>query len=199
MKDDMNEKEPLEDIELTGEDNIDDPEPAEMEATTRAKVTQLRTKLKVCESEKKQLQDDLQRTKADFLNARKRLEEEKLRYAERQTTKHIEHLLPLCDSFAMAMSNKEVWEKVDPDWRKGVESIYQQLQKIMDSYAVELVHPLGEEFDPSKHEAMSEVAVTDETEDQKILAVIQPGYLRKIGEEYELIRPARVTVGVLKA
>lgn len=196
MRDEMNEKEPEVDIESTGEDNIDEPLIDEIEENTQAKIKNLQAKLKHCEAEKIRHLDDLQRTKADFLNAKRRLEEEKLRDKERVITDHIKKLLPLCDSFYMAMSNEEAWNAVNDEWRKGVESINTQLRKILQSYDVQEVNPLGEEFDPNQHEAMSEQTVANIKDDHKIVSVIQNGFIRKANDKYELIRPARVVVGI---
>jgi molecular chaperone GrpE (heat shock protein) len=58
-----------------------------------------------------------QRAKADLLNARKRDEEEKKEYIKFANERMIEDLLPVLQSFDMAMGNKEAWEKADKNWR----------------------------------------------------------------------------------
>jgi molecular chaperone GrpE len=196
MKDNTHEMEPQDDIELTGEDNIDDPELEEIERSSSNKIKTLQAKLKQCEAEKTDLQDNLQRTKAEFLNAKKRLEEEMIRENERAVEKHIQKLIPLCDSFQMAMSNAEAWNAIDAQWRKGVESIKNQLDKILQSYGVSELVPLDQDFDPNLHEAMAEVPVTEADKDHTVVAVIQNGYMREHNGRQTLIRPARVSVGV---
>jgi len=198
MKEDTRENEPEVDIELTGEDNMDEPLMEDVEATSHSKIKSLQAKLKACESEKTKYQDDLQRAKADFLNARKRIEDEREREKEKLIIKHIEKLLPLYDSFSMAMSNQEAWNAVGEEWRKGVESIYTQLQRLLNSYGVTEVDPTGQEFNPMEHEAMAEQPVSEEKDNHMIVSVIQKGFVRTIDGKTELIRPARVTVGVLK-
>jgi molecular chaperone GrpE (heat shock protein) len=44
----------------------------------------------------------------------------------------IDGLIPVLDSFELAMNNKEVWEKTDKNWRVGVESIAGQLKKSIE-------------------------------------------------------------------
>ncbi len=198
MKEDTHENEPEVDIELTGEDNIDEPLMEDIEESTRSKIKSLQAKLKAAEAERTKYQDDLQRAKADFLNARKRLEEEREREKDKLIVKHIEKLIPLYDSFSMAMSNQEVWNAVGGEWRKGVESIYSQLQRLLTSYGVEEVDPTGQEFNPAQHEAMVEQPVSDEKDNHIIMSVIQKGFVRTVDGKTELIRPARVAVGVLK-
>ena len=181
--------ESAEDIEMTDEvTEIDELELADVEENSKSKIKSLQTKLKDCEAEKKQHLDGLQRAKADFLNTKKRLEEEKVRAGERAMNDHIERLLPLCDSFTMAMSNTEAWEAIDDSWRKGMEAIYTQLQGILKSYNVVKVDPTGEQFDPNRHEALG--TEDSDLESETVSTVIQQGYERN----GEIIRPAKVVL-----
>ena len=185
------------DIEITDDiTDTNDPDLESIEMTEKDVIKILRTKLKACDAEKRDLLEETQRTKAEFFNARKRLEEEKNRDRERAVIKHVERLLPLCDSFQMAMSDKESWEKADDNWRKGIEGIYSQLQSLLTMYAVTTIDPVGEKFNPRRHEALSTVPVTDEKDNDSIMQVIQTGYeMIKADGEVELIRPARVIIG----
>lgn len=189
------EKEFQEEVELTGEDNATDPEIEEIEEISNDKLKDLREKLKVCEHDKMEHLENLQRAKAEFLNGKKRLEEEKRRDKERAENKLVEKLLPMADSFHMAMHDKEAWGAIDPVWRKGVEGIHSQLHNILDSYGVSEVSPAGEEFNPHMHEAMTNVPVDDKAQHNKVISVIQNGFVRKIDDKEELLRPARVTIG----
>ncbi len=197
----MNDKHEIEsqdDIELTGEDIIDDPELEEIESSNIQKLKKLQGKLKKCEEEKMEHLESLQRSKAEFLNAKRRMEEERERDKERAVTKQIEKLLPLADSFYMAMSNEKAWGAVDEQWRRGVESIHNQLNSILDSYGIVELSPIGETFDPNLHEAMTEIPVEDKSMDHKVVSVLQNGFVRKVGDTSILIRPARVTVGIFQ-
>ena len=186
------------DRELTTEDlEISEPDLETVEARERDIIHSLREKLKVCESDKRNILEESQRGKADFLNARRRLEEERKRDGERARIAHVEELIPLCDSFEVAMANKEQWEKVDPVWRKGIEGISAQLNNLLNSYQVKVLNPTGETFNPHLHEAISTFAVADTVKHDKVVAVVQRGYsLLKSDGTLELIRPARVVIGV---
>ncbi len=178
-------------------DNPDttDTELVDDEATAEQKLKALRTKLQAATDQNRELHEEIQRTKADFLNARKRLDEEQVRSRERDTIKHIEKLLPLADSFYLAMLDKAAWEKSDEKWRKGIEGIKNQLDSILRSYGVEAVNPIGQDFDPQRHEAMTMVPVNDTTQHHKVLSVMQLGYELRNGDTTTTVRPARVTVG----
>lgn len=173
----------------------DEDELENIEENCEATLKKIKLELKKCKAEKMNYLEDLQRAKAEFLNAKRRLEEERAVDKERAVTKQIEKLLPMCDSFQMAQSDKKAWDAIDATWRRGVESIYTQLQSILTSYGVEEVSPMGEEFNPQEHEAMTSVTVADMAQNNKIISVIQNGFRRTVGEKSELIRPARVIVG----
>jgi len=187
-------------IETTNDDTIEleETELIDEEEKSNDKLKKLREKVAQCEDEKKQLLDDLQRSRADFLNARKRLEEERARDHIRQRKAHVEELLPLCDSFEMAMSNKEAWEKTDEIWRKGIEGINNQLMRLLESYDVKVIDPKGTSFDPYRDEAVGTEVVEDEKLVDTIVTVLQRGYELQVDDTTEVIRHARVTTGVLK-
>ncbi len=167
-----------EDIEIEAEEEA---------ALTSKKMKDLRERLAVCEKEKRQSLEDLSRARADFLNGKKRNEEQLIRDRERITERHIEELFPLADSFQMAM-NDPAWTQADPKWQVGVSGIHTQLMNIFKNYGVEVIHPLGQEFNPHEHEALM-----DTGNNNTISAVIQSGY--KIGDR--VLRPAKVAVGTV--
>ncbi len=183
------------DVEITGmTDTPDDMDTIETESKAEDKIKALQAKLKAAEAEKTAAMEELHRNKADYLNARKRLEEDASAAKKRLEQKFIEELLPLCDSFAIAMQDEEVWNKVDEQWRKGVEGIHAQLGAILQRYNVQREDPIGAQFDPNRHEALSETTVDDEARHNTIIQVIQAGYYID-DEQHTLIRPARVVVG----
>lgn len=177
-------------VEATDDVIEDDPDLADVEAASAQKLKKLRTKLKECEVEKAEHQDALQRTRADFLNTRKRLEEQLKRDTERITEKHIIELLPLADSFDIAMQSPG-WEDCDETWRKGIEGIYAQLQQILKRHDVVAINETAVPFDPHLHEAVANEPVTDAKDADTIVRILQPGY--RMGER--VIRHARVAVG----
>jgi molecular chaperone GrpE len=185
------------DFDVEDEDNIEteELELEDEEATGVSKLKQLRQKIARLDEEKRQIMEDAAREKADFMNARRRLETERSLDKLRYTKKHIEALLPLADSFEMARADKEGWEKADETWRKGIEGIHTQLQKLFESYGVSVIDPHHETFDPYRHEAIGMSPVDDESLHEKVISVLQKGYEIKADDKMEVIRPARVTTG----
>lgn len=194
VNNDIENKEEIEDI-TDGVTDMTEPELEEIEDEEENKLKQLRNKLKLAEEDKRKALEELALAKADFLNARKRLDEDRKRGIVRQKIKDIEALLPLCDSFSMAMADKEVWEAADDRWRKGIEGIHSQLQQILSAHDVHEMDPTGDIFDPNLHDAIGTEPVDDESKEGTIVTVLQKGYVIDSDDTTETIRAARVTTG----
>lgn len=186
-------------IEITNEiENTIEPELEDIEANNNQKIKTLQAKLHKTETELRDLREDNQRIKADFLNAKRRIEDERALDRIRTLTSHVEKLLPIGDSFYLAQLDKDTWAKADEKWRQGIEGIHAQLNSLLESYHITAYDPTGELFDHHRHEALSLIPVTDTKLDNRILSVIQQGYEMNIGDTTKIIRPARVTVGELQ-
>lgn len=169
----------------------DEMELEQEEISSSNKMKELRDKLRTCEEEKMKNMEELQRIRADFLNSKRRLEEQLLRDKERAADKFLIELLTLADSFDTATADKNRWNSVDAQWRNGIEAIEAKLHSILKNSGITSIDPLGEMFDPAEHEAVSNIAVDSEEQIDKIITVLQKGYRRNT----DILRPARVVVG----
>ncbi len=157
-------------------------------------LKKLRERAKKAEAEKAEYLLGWQRAKADLINARKRDEEERKDFIKYANEGLIEDLLPVLDSFTMAFANKEAWEKVDKNWRMGVEYIYSQLLTALQNNNLKVIDPIGETFDPNHHVSLEMVAISDAAQDGKIIAVVQKGYELN----GKVVRAPKVKVGEFK-
>ena len=82
-------------------------------------LKKFRADLKVCKAEKAEYLTGWQKERADFLNYKKQEDERKASFSEAMRERIIMRFLTVLDSFNMAFANKEAWEKVDENWRKG--------------------------------------------------------------------------------
>ncbi|MCR4311246.1 MAG: nucleotide exchange factor GrpE, partial [Candidatus Taylorbacteria bacterium] len=139
-------------------------------------VADLKDKLAEALKEKQEYLDKWQRGMAEFQNARKRDAEDNDRFRKFATESVIADLLPVLESFNMAFSNKEAWEKVDSNWRTGVEYIAGQLKSTLESNGLKELNPLGEKFDPMLHEAVAYDEVDSKSKDHVITEVVNKGY-----------------------
>ncbi len=145
--------------------------------TAEAMVRKLKEKIKKLESEKTEYMDGWQRERADFINYKKRVEGEKIEVVKYANENLVVDLIPVLDSFEMAFANKEAWEKVDKNWRVGVEYIYSQLIKILGENGLKEMNPMGEKFDPKFHVAEEHIEIDDEKKDGFIVTVKKKGYM----------------------
>ena len=155
------------------------------------KVRQLKERIKELEKKNSELLDSWQRDKADFLNARRLDAENQKNFAKFAKEDITSELISVLDSFESAFKNKEAWEKVDKNWRVGVEYIHTQLINILGNHGISVLNPLGEKFDPSRDEAVENEKVKNENDDGKIIEVVNLGY--KLHEK--IIRAPKVKVG----
>jgi molecular chaperone GrpE len=153
-------------------------------------LKKLREDLKVAKKEKEEYLTGWQKERADFVNYRKEEDNRKVIYSEAVRERILTRFLSVIDSFNMAFANKEAWEKVDENWRKGIEYIYSQMNTVFEEYGVRVIGVEGEIFDPNIHQSIELVPTEKKELDHKISQVIQKGY--KLGDR--VIRAARVNV-----
>ncbi|PIR40051.1 MAG: nucleotide exchange factor GrpE [Candidatus Zambryskibacteria bacterium CG10_big_fil_rev_8_21_14_0_10_34_34] len=174
------------------EDVIFDNEEGESNPTFLVK--KLREKIKKLEDQNREYLIGWQKERADSINLRKRLDEEKKEYTKFAKEDIATELISVLDSFDSAFKNKEAWEKVDENWRRGVEYIHSQLINVLANHGVSIINPLGEQFDPNRDEAITMVTIVNEKEDGKILEVESVGY--KL--QNKIIRAPKVKVAEYK-
>ncbi len=166
----------------------------EAEMATPQIVKTLREKLKKAVEEKQEYLTNWQKDKAEFVNARRRDEESKQEFLKFANLGVIEELLPVLDSFDMAMGNKAMWESVSKEWRVGVEGIYTQLGNVLQKHGATAFGTIGDMFDPNLHHSIGLTETTDPSQEDKVAEVMQKGYT----VSGKVIRPALVKVFELK-
>ncbi len=168
---------------------VNDAAPAVKTVETGAIQKTPQTELEKVAAERDEYLAGWQRAKADFINAKKRMEEVMGEYRVMANEGLIEELLPVLQSFEVAFANREAWEKADKNWRTGVEHIYGQLRGILEQNGLTEINPAGQKFDPNIHQAIK----FEKTEAPKaglVLQVLEKGYM--LGKK--LMKPAKVIV-----
>ncbi len=117
----------------------------------------------------KELTDTLQRLQADFENYKKRVDKEKEQLKLVTTAKVIAQLLPMIDSFEIAVKNSGNQEQL----RKGVELLYAQFAAFLKNIGVKAIET--KKFDPTKHEVL--LQEEKDVEDDTITEELQKGYM----------------------
>lgn len=78
-------------------------------------------------------------------------------------------------------------------YKSGVELTVKQLSSVFDKFSIGEVNPVGEKFDPNKHQAISTVEADQEP--NTVVSVLQKGYT--LNER--VLRPALVMVAKAKS
>ncbi len=187
---DEEEKKPIDAPETEEDDVVDFEFNEDGEEDLKKTLKKLRADLKVAKKEKEEYLTGWQKERADFANYKKQEEDRKAMLSESMRERILTRFLSVMDSFNMAFSNKDAWNKVDEGWRKGVEYIYSQMSNVFEEYGVKSIGEVGEAFDPNLYESIDNVPAEKKEQDHTIAEVIQKGY--KLGDR--VIRPARVNV-----
>lgn len=132
--------------------------------------------------------DGWQRSKAEFINYRNRIEREQARMNEDSAARVIKRFLPVVDDLHRALQDRPQGN-AGAQWAEGIELIYRKLLNILENEGVTQMEALGQFFDPNLHEAISQVESPDH-ESGQIIEIIQQGYM--IGER--VLRAALVRV-----
>jgi molecular chaperone GrpE len=118
--------------------------------------------------------DGWQRARAEFANYRKRVEREREEIFRETTASVLKQLLPIIDDLERATQSIPE-DMADHTWTQGVVLIKQKLHTLLQGHGLEPIDPLGEAFDPARHEAIGTDDGT-EMESGHITTVLQKGY-----------------------
>ncbi len=127
-----------------------------------------------------------QRAQADFVNYKRRTEQEKEELSKFASAALVLNLLPVMDDLERAFAS--IPHNLDKlSWVDGIRLIERKLQATMEAHGLAPIKVLGELFDPNLHEA----AMHGKGEEGIVTEELQKGY--KLYDR--VIRPATVVVG----
>ena len=135
-----------------------------------------------------ELTADLQRTRADFENYRKRTEQEKISARQAGKMQAIMELLPVIDNIERALGYVPD-ELANNTWAQSVAGLVKNLDKSLEKLALKrIVATPGTAFDPELHQA---IAIDEADGDHEVIAEeLQGGYI--LGDS--VLRPSMVKV-----
>jgi molecular chaperone GrpE len=140
---------------------------------------------------KNELLGKLQRVTADYLNFQKRVPRQIADAIEYEKKNVIKTLLPVLDNLEHTLQNSAATQGAEV-LVKGIKIIYDQMVYTLKLHNVEQIKAVGEKFDPSLHEAITQKADPQHPADT-VLEELQKGY--KLNGQ--VIRPSRVVVNKL--
>jgi molecular chaperone GrpE len=159
--------------------------PASQAEPATADESTSQTEFDKLKAERDQLVDRLARLQAEFENARKRADRDRISDRDFATANVVEQFLPVVDNFELALKAEGSAEQL----RSGIELIVKKMEDVLRQLHVHAIPAIGVEFDPRVHEALGTVE-RDDLPDQHVAEEIRRGYkLRQ-----KLLRPALVRV-----
>ena len=149
----------------------------------------LETELDAARLEAAEARQDMLRMQADMENLRKRLVREHEKSRRRTLERFMSDLLPVRDSLERGLEAAEDPAATVEALKEGKQLIMKMLTKAMGDHGLETIDPLGEPFNPEKHEAMT-MLPSEEHDENTVIDVLEKGYQL----HDRLIRPAKVVV-----
>ena len=161
----------------------------ELPKKEKKKVEKLLEEVEKLKADVEHWKNEYYRAYADTKNLRNNLERDYKESLKYRSEGFIEELLPVLDSFHMALAN----EPTDPalkNYLVGFQFIYRNLISILENEGVTEISPqIGDKFDPH---TMNAVDTVEQEEENKVLKVYGNGY--KLHDR--IVRTAMVQVSV---
>jgi molecular chaperone GrpE len=133
--------------------------------------------------------DQMMRLRAEIENNRKRAERD-VENAHKYAVKNfVENLLPVIDSMEMGQTAAATDNATLESIREGSALTAEMFVQALEKNGLEQIDPLGEKFDPEKHQAISMIDA-DNAESNIVIEVMQKGF----SLNDRLVRPAMVVV-----
>jgi len=128
--------------------------------------------------------------KAEGENIRRRALEDMDKARKFALEKFSGELLAVKDSLEAALN---VESATLESYKNGVELTLKQLSSVFEKFNLVEINPLGEKFDPNKHQAIS--VIEADAEPNTVISVLQKGYVLND----RILRPALVMVAKAKS
>jgi len=158
------------------------------EEPKQGELEELSRQIEDLQKEKDELFGKLQRIGADYENFQKRVPKQIADSISYEKETIIKSFLPALDNFEHTLQNAGSSESTDV-LVKGIRIIYDQMLDILRGYGVEQIKALGENFDPTFHQAVMQRQQPDQAEGI-VLEEFQRGYILN----GRVIRPSKVIV-----
>lgn len=157
-------------------------------AETQPQTSETDARVAQLEQEVANYKDQWMRSMAEFKNYKRRADTERADIINRANANLLLKLLPVLDDLERATASVTA-EVAESQWYGGFKLIPQKLRTLLESEGVAAIPAEGEEFDPTRHEAV----IYDEGEGQQavVTAELQKGYTHRD----RVLRPAMVKVG----
>ena len=135
----------------------------------------LRAELEEAERERGQFRALAQRVQADFVNYRRRVEEEQQEFQRGAAAQLILKLLPVLDDLERALVQTPEDASSNDGWLEGVRLVVRKFHAVMEEAGVQRIDAADRAFDPWEHEAVA-YQETGEHPAGHVLGLVREGY-----------------------
>jgi len=121
---------------------------------------------------------------AEFVNYKKRAEADKGDFIVYANSTLLKQIIEVVDDFNRALNGIDSKEK---ELIEGIMMIHKKLANLISSYGLDLLNvKVGDEFSPQNMEAVTTVPVKDGKKHNKVMEVLQKGYInRQTGKTFK--------------
>ncbi len=163
---------------------------AEEQAAKETEENKETDPLEAAKQEIAELKDKHLRLFSEFDNYRKRTTKERIELFKTANADLMTDLLPVLDDFDRAFEAMQQ-SQADKALVDGVELIRNKLKTTLEKKGLKCMEAKGKDFDTDYHEAVTEFPVQDEAMKQKVVDVVEKGYVLND----KILRYAKVVVG----
>jgi molecular chaperone GrpE len=166
-------------------DDVQSGEPVMAEVAPDSELDALKSQLSEAQVKVQEYLDALQRERADFMNYRRRTEQDNALVGRVASGATIKKFLTGIDDLERALAHRPA----EDVWADGIDLVYRKFLSILEAEGVTRMQAEGQPFNPELHEAIMQES-DDNFESGMVTAILQQGYM--LGER--VLRPALVKV-----
>ncbi len=148
------------------------------EQQSDASAEEPQEEIETLKKELEEVKDKHLRLYADFDNYKRRVSKEKEDLIKYSNEEFMRELLSAVDHLELALQHSSSSGAEPAALAEGVKLTLKELKTILAKFGLDSIEALGKPFDPSVHEAMTQI-VSDEHEENTVIEEFRKGYMLK--------------------
>jgi molecular chaperone GrpE len=161
----------------------------EKDLTIQEEIDLVKQKLIEQDKLSKEYLELLQRSQADFINYKNRIERETRDILFSETSKIFFEFLGYRETLIKAIDTEK-----DQGFKDSLNHLLISYENILKRFSLEKLEILKKPFDHNTSDCVLQQEVTDEKQNNLVISVIEDGYI----QNKRLVKPAKVIVGIFK-
>ena len=168
----------------------EDPKKNGQDETQKDEIVELKAAdIEKLKNEVREYKDKYLRLYAEFENARKRMDREKMEFVRYANEGLVTDFLSILDNFELTVKVAQEKHQDYDAFLKGIEMVLNQTNELLKKNGVTPIDAAGKPFDPHCHEIMMQEE-TDQYKDSEVIEELQKGYFL----DDKVIRTSKVKI-----